>query len=473
MKIKIFISSVQSEFAQERVAIREFVRSEPLLSQHFDVFIFEDVPAQDRTPRGVYLDELATSSIYVGLFGKAYGYEDDQGVSPTEREFDFAIKRRKVRLVYLKVGTGENRHPKMRELVEKAERQITRRTFAGITDLNGQLYSSLIKYLEDQQIISVRPLEERLSGRKITDLDKETIRKFIAKAVAARRVGFDETTKPTDALKHLSLAEGRGIKNAAVILFSAHPASEFPGARVNCIHYSGAKAVKPALSQQVYETDTFAQIENAVEFVLTRINRNMPNREVSTSPDAEFELPPAAIREAIVNALAHRDYISTAPTQISIFSDRLEIRNPGELPPGLTPEQLKQIHNSIPQNPLLIDILFRAEFMNRSGTGTTDMVEQCRQWELPEPDFYQEGDQWVVRFWRDWVNEESLASHDLNDRQLKGMLAARRQRRITTSEYMQAVSTSRPTAKRDLDELVTKGLLRARGRGRGAYYEFT
>ena len=71
--IRIFISSVQREFAQERAALREYLRSDPLMRRFFDVFLFEDVPALDRRPDALYLDEVQQSDIYVGLFGNDYG----------------------------------------------------------------------------------------------------------------------------------------------------------------------------------------------------------------------------------------------------------------------------------------------------------------------------------------------------------------------------------------------------------------
>ena len=76
MATQIFVSSVQSEFAVERRAIKDYVHGDPFLSRHFRVFIFEDVPAQDRSPRDVYVDEVDRSAVYVGLFGSQYGFEE-------------------------------------------------------------------------------------------------------------------------------------------------------------------------------------------------------------------------------------------------------------------------------------------------------------------------------------------------------------------------------------------------------------
>lgn len=92
--IRIFVSSVQSEFHEERRALRDYVHDDVLVRRFFDVFLFEDAPAADRQPDQLYLDEVARSDIYLGLFGREYGSEDGEGLSPTEREFDHATNRR-------------------------------------------------------------------------------------------------------------------------------------------------------------------------------------------------------------------------------------------------------------------------------------------------------------------------------------------------------------------------------------------
>ena len=119
--IRVFISSVQSEFARERAALRDYIREDPMLRRFFEVFLFEDVPAMDRRPDALYLEEVGRCDIYVGLFGREYGNEDDEGVSPTEREFDAASAGRAHRLVFLKAVANEDRHPKMLALIGKAQ----------------------------------------------------------------------------------------------------------------------------------------------------------------------------------------------------------------------------------------------------------------------------------------------------------------------------------------------------------------
>ena len=93
------------------------------------------------------------------------------------------------------------------------------------------------------------------------------------------------------------------------------------------------------------------------------------------------------VTEAIVNAVAHRDYTDNGSVQVMLFSDRLEIRNPGRLPPRLTLENLREAHRSVPGNPLLAESLYLTEYIERMGTGTLDMIRRCVEAGLPEPEF--------------------------------------------------------------------------------------
>jgi len=110
----VFVSSVQKELAEERRAVRDFVERDPLLRRFFSVFLFEDLPARDRRADEIYLDEVDHCGVYVGIFGDEYGFEDAEGFSPTEREFDRATAQTKTRLIFVKGATDERRHPKMR-----------------------------------------------------------------------------------------------------------------------------------------------------------------------------------------------------------------------------------------------------------------------------------------------------------------------------------------------------------------------
>jgi predicted HTH transcriptional regulator len=153
-----------------------------------------------------------------------------------------------------------------------------------------------------------------------------------------------------------------------------------------------------------------------------------------------------------------------------LFTDRLEVCNPGELPPGLTPEQLRQPHPSIPRNPLISDPLFLAHYIENAGMGTLAMLASCRKANLPDPDFEQRGGQFVVTFWRDWLTPDLLDALGVSERQRRVLLAARSKGTLTNAEYQKMSGVPPKTATRDLSDLVGKGVLKQVGAGRGSHY---
>ena len=125
--------------------------------------------------------------------------------------------------------------------------------------------------------------------------------------------------------------------------------------------------------------------------MLSRIDVSVGTREESIQVPIQYELPPAAVTEAIVNAVAHRDYTSNGSIQVMLFKDRLEIWNPGSLPYGLTTAKLRKPHSSIPANPLLAEPMYLAGFIERMGTGTGDIIRLCDEAGLKKaPEFLQE-----------------------------------------------------------------------------------
>lgn len=157
--LKIFISSVQKEFARERKALQTYLQGDALLSRFFEVFLFEDAPAVDHRVDEIYLDKVRQCDLYIGLFGNEYGYEDAEGVSPTEREFDEATLARKHRLIFVKGMDDSARHPKMQRLIHQASDQLIRRRFNDIAELIAAIYAALVNYLEEGSFIRNGPFD--------------------------------------------------------------------------------------------------------------------------------------------------------------------------------------------------------------------------------------------------------------------------------------------------------------------------
>ena len=116
-KIRVFISSVQFEFVRERQMLFSYLMTDALLGLFFEPFIFENLPASEQSPARTYLDQVAKCDIYIGLFGKEYGLEDENDISPTEHEFNQAAQSNKTRLIFLSNCASADRHPNGKELI--------------------------------------------------------------------------------------------------------------------------------------------------------------------------------------------------------------------------------------------------------------------------------------------------------------------------------------------------------------------
>ncbi len=160
------------------------------------------------------------------------------------------------------------------------------------------------------------------------------------------------------------------------------------------------KVAKPIPSYQVYKGTVFDLVDQAKDFVLSKIDLWVGTRAESTQVPTKYEIPQEVVAEAIVNAVVHRDYTSNASVQVMLFKDRLEVWNPGTLPPTLTLEKLRGPHASIPHNPLIAEPMYLTKYIERMGTGIRDMIQRCRKAELPEPEFRIDGGIFVLTIWR-------------------------------------------------------------------------
>ena len=187
MKYRIFISSVQREFAKERKALAEYLRKDAILGRFFEVFLFEEVPAQERKADGVYLAEVDDCDIYLGIFGHTYGNVDSRGVSATEREYRRAAARHKYRICFVDKSAGET-DPRQAAFISRVNDDVVRKGFVGYDDLRTAVYAALAKHLEDKGLINVLPFDAaKTAGVTIKDLSVAKIRDFIRTAREKRQ----------------------------------------------------------------------------------------------------------------------------------------------------------------------------------------------------------------------------------------------------------------------------------------------
>jgi ATP-dependent DNA helicase RecG len=223
---------------------------------------------------------------------------------------------------------------------------------------------------------------------------------------------------------------------------------------------------------KVFRGDIIDQVDKALNFVLEHIPMAawvVPGR---VEREEKYAYPPDGVREAIINAICHRDYESPSNVQVRVFDDRIEIWNPGRLPEGWTVETLKRKHESKPFNPLIANQFFLIRFIEKWGTGINDMIEECIEWGLPEPGFEFTGTSLVVTFRRSLLTKESLRELGLNDRQIEIIKYLRKRESITSSEYVEMFGITGRQARMDLSQLVSAGLILKIGRARQTKYRF-
>ena len=320
----------------------------------------------------------------MGLFGRDYGTEDDEGVSPTEREFDHATALGKQRLIFLKAAGGTNRHPKMQALIGKAQAGLIRKRFSTTAELLSGLYAAAVDYLARTDLIRQGPFDASpCLGAELEDLDDERMTTFIRTARGTRQFPLPENTAAVNLLKHLNLLNEGRPTNAAILLFGRAPQRFLISSEIKCAHFHGTQVAKPIPSHQVYTGTVFELVDHAVDFVLSKIALSVGTRAESIQAPVAYEIPKEVITEAIVNAVVHRDYASGGSVQVMLFADRLEVWNPGRLPPPLTIEKLRVPHESIPGNPLLARAMYLVKYIEQMGTGTLDKTRSASRKTAP------------------------------------------------------------------------------------------
>lgn len=183
------------------------------------------------------------------------------------------------------------------------------------------------------------------------------------------------------------------------------------------------------------------------------------------------EYPVAAIREMLLNALVHRDYMGTS-VQIRIYDDKFSIWNEGKLPADLSVEMLKLPHPSRPRNPLIADVCFKGGFIDSWGSGISKIIKACREAELPEPLLTENAGGFLAEVFKHRYAEEQLRKLDLNERQIKAVLYLVEFGKIDNKKYQELFGVSRNTASNDLTRLVELTIFRRSGtKGASVFYE--
>ena len=290
----------------------------------------------------------------------------------------------------------------------------------------------------------------------IKDLDFDTINFFKSRALKSKRLDENILTElPEMLLENLHLMDNQYLKRAAILLFHINPEKFITGAYIKIGFF---KSDSELIFQDEIHGNLFNQIEKTIDLLFTKYIKAFISYEGIQRLET-YEYPKDAIREALLNAISHKDYSSGIPIQISVYSDKIMFWNEGELPQNWTTENLTRKHASKPYNPDIANSFFRSGYIESWGRGTLKIIESCLDSGLPVPKFnYNSPDFWVT-FKKDIYNKEYLNEQNLNNRQIEALLLWKNDKEISNSKYAEKFNISERTALRDLKELVEKDLL--------------
>jgi ATP-dependent DNA helicase RecG len=310
---------------------------------------------------------------------------------------------------------------------------------------------------------------DKLPARDATieDVDFEKVKRYIKKANETGRRKIQADENPLQVLEKLELIKEGKPTWAAILLFGKDANRSLSQAMIHCGRFKEEtlviddRMVKGTIPEQVEEAMDFIRKNINVKFVMT----GKPAREEI------WDYPLEALREAIINAVCHRDYTIPSNTEVRIYDNELIVWNPGGLPLGITVEDLYKPHPSVLRNKGVGGIFYDVGLIEQWGSGIDKMRKACVNAELPEPRF-EEYQGFRVIFGKDIYTEEYLRGLGLNERQIRAVMYVKKRGNINLSSFKTLVPEfSDKTLYRDLQDLVVKGILKELGEKKGRRYE--
>ncbi|OQB31269.1 MAG: Divergent AAA domain protein [Bacteroidetes bacterium ADurb.Bin174] len=283
----------------------------------------------------------------------------------------------------------------------------------------------------------------------LDDIDETAVAKFLVMAKEKGRLPEVDGLTTEQLFDKLRLTENGQIKRAGLVLFGKDPGKFYPSIYVRIGRFRDELDL-------IFQESEEGNIINLYQTVLDQINHKFIIKNISFEGMHRIETPEyprEAMREAILNALVHRNYMG-AHTQIRVYDDKISFWNDGGLESPLTVESLKRPHSSRPRNVLIADVCFKGGLIDAWGRGTIKIIETCKQAGLPEPEIIEQDGGLLVTMFKNNLTKEQLTKLGLNDRQLKAVEYVKEKGKITNKEYQELNGVSKITAYRDLTELI-------------------
>ena len=217
----------------------------------------------------------------------------------------------------------------------------------------------------------------------VADLDTDTLKDFRERAAKSKRLD-QKALEERDAglVGKLRLMDGEHLKRAAVLLFHPDPERWIAGAWIKIGYFETNADLR---YQDEIHGNLFQQVDKAMDLLLTKYMKAEIGYE-GVQREERYPVPEEALREILLNAIAHKDYASNVPIQISVYEDRIQFWNNGQLPEAWTVEQLQAKHSSQPHNPDIANTLFRAGLIEAWGRGIERVIQACETYGIKPPE---------------------------------------------------------------------------------------
>ena len=239
--------------------------------------------------------------------------------------------------------------------------------------------------------------ESVLTGTGLADVELPVFDSFLAAAYGLT----EDTERPEEELarllRNLKCMAGDELTVAGALLFGRQPQRVLPTARVEFARFEGTVAGEIILDRKTVEGRLPQQLDQMES--LLRLHLRDAGVIRGFEPEVQAELPAEMLRESLTNALVHRDYSLSAPVRVILFEDRLEILSPGQLPNGVSVENVRAgIH--VERNPIILSLMSKLGLMTRLGTGIVRIFRLAAERGLPEPDLEERDAEFVVTLYR-------------------------------------------------------------------------
>ncbi|MCY4017504.1 MAG: putative DNA binding domain-containing protein, partial [Gammaproteobacteria bacterium] len=314
---------------------------------------------------------------------------------------------------------------------------------------------------------------EPAAGWSIDDLDIAEIRNTVAEAVRIGRLNEPASREPEDMLRGLGLMRDGVLLRAAAVLFGNTERLEcdMPQCLLRVARFRGLDRSE-FLDNRQFNGNAFALLANAERFLRETLPIASRFESGRIQRIDEPLYPPLATREALANAICHRDYaLGGGSIGLAVYDDRLEVTSTGPLHFGMTVGDLAGPHESRPWNPLIARAFYRRGIIEEWGRGTLKMAELAIAAGLPRPEIEERNDAVTVRFRRSEYTASRQPDYDLTELQ-GGILAVLRDagHPLALREIHSRLKSkaSERSIRENLGVLKERELVESKGHGRGA-----